>query len=116
MMIVYLLAIGVMMIGIYAVTMKDNLIKKLLGLSIMTNGIHVFLIALGYRDGGVIPILQEIDLQRFAMNAVDPLPQALVLTSIVINLSILAVGLSITILLYRKHGTLDSSRIRRLSG
>jgi multisubunit Na+/H+ antiporter MnhC subunit len=115
-MIVYLLAIGVMMTGIYALVVKDNLIKKFLGLSIMTNGIHVFLIALGYRDGGTIPILQDLDIQRFAMNAVDPLPQALVLTSIVINLSVLAVGLSITILLYRRYGTLDSSRIRRLSG
>ena len=116
-MIVYLLAIGVMMTGIYAVTMKDNLIKKLLGLSIMTNGIHIFLIALGYREGGIMPtLLRGMDIQYFYMNAVDPLPQALVLTSIVINLSVLAVGLSITILLYRKFGTLDSSRIRRLSG
>jgi energy-converting hydrogenase B subunit E len=115
-MIVYLLALGAMMVGIYAITMKDNLIKKLLGLGVMTNGIHVFLIALGYRAGGVIPILQDLDLQRFSMNAVDPLPQALVLTSIVINFSVLAVGLSITILLYRKFGTLDSSRIRSLRG
>ena len=115
-MIVYLLALGAMMVGMYAVVMKDNLIKKLLGLSIMTNGIHVFLIAIGYRLGGIMPILQDLDFQRFSMNAVDPLPQALVLTSIVINFSVLAVGLSITILLYRKFGTLDSSKIRRLSG
>jgi energy-converting hydrogenase B subunit E len=115
-MIVYLFSLGAMMVGIYAVVMKDNLIKKLLGLSVMTNGIHVFLIALGYRVGGVMPILQDLDFQRFSMNAVDPLPQALVLTSIVINFSVLAVGLSVTILLYRKFGTLDSSRIRRLSG
>lgn len=115
-MIVYLLALGAVMVGIYAVALKDNLIKKLIGLSIMTNGLHVFLIALGYRAGGIMPILQDLDFQQFSMNAVDPLPQALVLTSIVINLSVLAVGLSITILLYRKFGTLDSSRIRSLRG
>jgi multisubunit Na+/H+ antiporter MnhC subunit len=115
-MIVYMLAMGVVVAGLYAVAMKDNLIKKLLGLGIMTNGIHVFLIALGYRAGGLMPIMQDLDFQRFSMSAVDPLPQALVLTSIVINLSILAVGLSITILLYRRFGTLDSSRIRRLRG
>ena len=115
-MLVYALAVGVIAAGIYAVIVKDNLVKKLLGLGIMTNGIHVFLIALGYRAGGILPIMQELDFQRFSMTAVDPLPQALVLTSIVINFSILAVGLSITILFYRKFGTLDSSRIRRLRG
>ena len=115
-MLVYVLAMAVIVAGLYAIIMKDNLIKKLLGLGIMTNGIHVFLIALGYRAGGAIPIMQDLDFQRFSMAAVDPLPQALVLTSIVINLSILAVGLSIVILLYRKFGTLDSSRIRRLRG
>jgi multisubunit Na+/H+ antiporter MnhC subunit len=47
---------------------------------------------------------------------VDPLPQALVLTSIVISFSVLAVGLSISILLYREFGTLSASRIRRLRG
>ncbi len=115
-MIIYLLALGVMMLGLYAVTLKDNLIKKLLGLSIMSNGLHIFLIALGYRAGGVMPILQDLDFQRFAATAVDPIPQALVLTSIVINFSVLAVGLSIAIIIYRQFGTLDTGKIRRLRG
>lgn len=115
-MLVYVLAIGVIVVGMYAILAKDNLLKKLLGLGIMTNGIHVFLIALGYRAGGIIPIMQDLDFQRFSLAAVDPLPQALVLTSIVINLSVLAVGLSIVILLFRKFKTLDSSKIRGLRG
>ncbi len=112
----YAIAMGIIIVGLYAIALKDNIIKKLLGLSIMTNGIHIFLISLGYRAGGVMPIMQDLDFQRFSAMAVDPLPQALVLTSIVISLSVLAVGLSITILLYREFGTLDSSRIRRLRG
>ena len=115
-MFVYAAAIGVIAVGVYAVAMKDNIVKKLLGLSIMTNGIHVFLIAIGYRVGGIIPIMQDLDFQRFSSMAVDPLPQALVLTSIVISFSVLAVGLSISILLYREFGTLNASRIRRLRG
>ena len=115
-MIVYMLALGAMMVGIYAIVMKDNIIKKLIGLSVMANSIHVFLIALGYGAGGIMPILQDLDLQRFSMSAVDPVPQALVMTSIVINLSVLALGLSIAIMVYRKFGTLDTSRIRRLRG
>ena len=115
-MIVYALAVGIIAVGIYAAATKDNMIKKLLGLGIMTNGIHVFLIALGYRTGGIVPIMQDLDFQRFSSLAVDPLPQALVLTSIVISFSVLAVGLSISILLYRESGTLSASRIRRLRG
>jgi multicomponent Na+:H+ antiporter subunit C len=115
-MLVYVLTIGVIAAGIYALVAKDNLIKKLMGLSIMTNGIHLLLISIGYRAGGIAPIMSDLDFQRFSSAAVDPLPQALVLTSIVINLSILAVGLSICIILFRKYGTLDSSKIRRLEG
>ena len=115
-MLIYVAAVGVVMVGIYAIVAKDNLIKKLIGLSVMSNGIHLFLISMGYRAGGVMPIMQDLDFTRFSQLSVDPLPQALVLTSIVINLSILAVGLSICILIYRKFGTLDSSKVRRLSG
>jgi energy-converting hydrogenase B subunit E len=115
-MIVYAIAVGVMVAGLYCIALKDNIIKKLLGMSILTNGLHVFLIAIGYRAGGTMPIIQDLDFQRFAASAVDPLPQALVLTSIVISFSVLAVGLSISILLYRKFGTLESSKIRGLSG
>lgn len=115
-MFVYAVAMGIIAVGIYAVAMKDNMLKKLLGLGIMTNGIHVFLIAIGYRAGGIVPIMQDLDLQRFSSLAVDPLPQALVLTSIVISFSVLAVGLSISILLYREFGTLSSRKIRGLRG
>ena len=115
-MIIYAAAVGVIVVGLYCIAIKDNLIKKLLGMSIMTNGIHVLLIAIGYRHDGIMPIIQDLDFNRFSMAAVDPLPQALVLTSIVISFSVLAVGLSIAILIYRKYGTLDSRRIRRLNG
>lgn len=83
----------------------------------MTDGIHLFLISLGYRSGGIAAIVTEemvSDLQGFAARAVDPIPQALVLTSIVINICILALALSLSIYVYRHYGTLDSSKIRGL--
>jgi multisubunit Na+/H+ antiporter MnhC subunit len=112
----FAIPMGIIAVGLYTLALKDNIIKKLLGLGIISNGIHLFLIALGYRSDGIMPIMQDLDFNRFSSMAVDPLPQALVLTSIVISLSILAVGLSITILLYREYGTLNSSKIRRLRG
>lgn len=115
-MIWYIIAIVLVLAGIYALLMKENLIKKIMGLAIFTNGIHLFLISLGYRAPGVAPIMQDINFHQFAQLAVDPLPQAMVLTSIVINLSITAVALSLVVMAYRSFKTADSRKIRGLKG
>ena len=115
-MIVYTLCMVLMVTGLYAVLLKDNLIKKLMGLGIFTNGIHLLLVSLSYRSGGIMPIMTDLDFARFASTAIDPLPSALILTSIVINLSVTAVGLVISILVYRSFNTLDVRAIRELRG
>ena len=115
-MFVYVIAMALALIGIYTLLAKDNLVKKIMGLAIFTNGIHLLLISIGYRIGGIAPILQDVNFQQFVSTAVDPLPQAMVLTSIVINLSITAVALSLVIMVYRKFKTLDVKKIRGLKG
>lgn len=112
----YIMAMVLVMIGIYTLLAKENLIKKILGLSIFSNGIHLLLISIGYRAYGIAPILKDVSFQQFVTSAVDPLPQALVLTSIVINLSVTAVALSLIIMVYRRFGTLDARNIRGLKG
>lgn len=104
-------------LGIYCVLLKRNLIKIIIGLAVLTDGIHLFLISLGYQSGGMAPIVHGewlLNLSGFAASAVDPIPQALVLTSIVINICILAFALSLTIHAYRHYGTLRLSELRRL--
>ena len=103
-------------LGLYCLLVKRNLIKMLIGLSILTDGIHLFLISLGYRavEGVTAPIYTGGEISQFAATAVDPLPQALVLTSIVINISVLAFALSLAIYAYRHFGTLDIRSMRRL--
>lgn len=109
----YLAAPLLMLAGAYAILAKDNLIKKVMGLMVFTNGLHLLLITLGYRAGGIAPILTGLDIERFSATAVDPLPQALVLTSIVISLSVTALALSLTVQVHRKAGTLAASRLGR---
>ena len=88
-------------IGLFAAIFIDNLIKK-----------NLFLICLGFKAGGVVPIfLPGMTADWFAANAAYPLPQALVLTSIVIGASTLAVMLALAMVLYRKHGTLSVSEM-----
>ncbi|MDR2623890.1 MAG: cation:proton antiporter subunit C [Methanobrevibacter sp.] len=99
-------------IGLYAAVFIDNIIKKIIGLSFIEEGANMFLIALAYRTDGVVPIfLPGMTPEWFASNSAYPLPHALVLTSIVIGASTLAVMLAIAMVLYRKHGSLSASVI-----
>ena len=71
----------------------------------------------GYRDGGSPPIVDSGQaITTFAGLSVDPLPQALVLTSIVIGLGVLALMVALCVRLYERYGTFDVTKIRRLRG
>ena len=97
-------------IGLFAAIFIDNLIKKIIGIAFIEEGVNLFLICLGFKAGGVVPIfLPGMTADWFAANY--PLPQALVLTSIVIGASTLAVMLALAMVLYRKHGTLSVSEM-----
>ena len=85
----------------------------LVGLSIMETGVNVLLISVGYVSGKSAPILSE---GITPDKAVDPIPQALVLTAIVIGVATTAMALSVVINLYEKYKTLNVEEIRRLRG
>ena len=103
---------ALIVIGFYAVIFLDNLIKKIMGLTFVADGVNLMLIALGYREGGIVPIILEgMDKAAFAANAAYPLPMALVLTSIVISVSTVALILGLTVKLYAKYNTLSVKKI-----
>ncbi len=96
-MMVYTLAFALAMSGLIVVLLGGNPVKRVMGLNIFTNGIHILLVSLGYLYGYIIPIATEDTLHKFVQYAVDPLPQALIITSIVIDLSIISVALALII-------------------
>lgn len=105
-------AISLIIIGIFAAVFVDNLIKKVIGLAFIGDGVNIFLVSLGYKPGGIVYIyLPGMAADWFAQNAAYPLPFALVLTSIVIGASTMAVMLGIIIVLYKKHGSLRASKV-----
>ncbi|MCD6372757.1 MAG: NADH-quinone oxidoreductase subunit K [Thermococcus sp.] len=109
----YFGAVSLILIGLYAVLVKKNLLKILIGLSIMETGVNLLLVSVGYVSGKSAPILSE----GIGPNqAVDPIPQALVLTAIVIGVATTAMALSVAILIHEKYGTLNVEEIRRLRG
>lgn len=114
---IYALCLLLIVIGLYGVLVKKNMVKIVVSLVIMEYGVHLFLILLGYRKGGEMPIVDRgTDMAHFAEHAVDPLPQALVLTSIVIGLGVLALMVAICIRLYERYGTFDVTEMTRLKG
>jgi len=110
---VYILAISLFLIGLYGVLVKRNLIKIVIGFMIMEYAINLLFVLVGYREGGTSPIVSEgMSSEIF----VDPLPQALVLTAIVIGLGTTALLVSFAVRIYRKYDTFDVRKIRELRG
>ena len=112
-MIVYLLCFVLFLVGLYGVITRRNLVKIVISLSVMEFSTFLFLALIGYVDGGSAPI---VDPANPDVIYVDPLPQAMVLTAIVIGLATTALLMSVIIRLYRKQKTLDIREIKNLRG
>ncbi|MBR3848663.1 MAG: NADH-quinone oxidoreductase subunit K [Oscillospiraceae bacterium] len=114
----YIASIILIVLGLYTVCVKKNLIKIVLGLGIIDYGVNLLIVSIGWNDAGTAPIYTMSDLlngvaKRFF---VDPVPQALTLTSIVIGACVTAMAISLVIMIYRKYRTLDANEIRRIRG
>jgi multicomponent Na+:H+ antiporter subunit C len=114
---VFALCFALFVIGLYCVLTKKNVVKIVIGLVIVECAINLFLVLLGYRSDGIAPIVDNsVGALEFLASSVDPLPQALVVTSIVIGLGVTTLAIAICIRLYEKYGTFDITEIRRLKG
>jgi len=112
-MIVYLLTLVLFSLGVYCVVRKRNVIKLIIGVMIMEYAVNLFFILVAYRMQGRAPIFSP---DAEIVNMVDPLPQALVLTAIVIGLATTALLVAIAMKLYEKYRTFDITKIRELKG
>ncbi|MFW6305801.1 MAG: sodium:proton antiporter [Bacillota bacterium] len=81
------------MLGLYTILIKRNLIKIVIGLNIMESAVFFWVIAVNYRSG-VIPILID---GKQAVDVANPIPQALILTGVVIGASVTALLLTLII-------------------
>jgi len=97
------------LVGTLGVIAPDNLIKKVMGLTILDTAVIILFIYAGSQMGSTAPILG-----RGVRNVVDPLPQALMLTAIVIGICLTALALTFTVHIRRRYGTLSVRRLREL--
>ncbi len=109
----YILALVLLLVGVFGIFTRKNLIKIIISISIIESAVNLFLILVGYRSGGIAPIFtaRMAEISEFADQAVDPLPQAMVLTSIVIGVSLTALLVVISLRLHHVYGTYDINKI-----
>jgi len=106
----YLAVAALIIIGLYAVILKRNLIKIVIGITLIESGVNLFLITLGFRENSTAPIYTSSPGGIMSL----PVPQALTLTSIVIGVAVLALMLTLVIHIYRHYGTLDVRKIKEV--
>ena len=104
-----LVAAGLFGCGLYMV-LSRQLVRMLLGLSLLTTAVNLVLFQAGRLRTGQPPLIPE-GAERLQGSA-DPLPQALVLTAIVIGFALTVILASLALRAYRGHGTLRSDEIR----
>lgn len=111
----YIVAFFLITLGLYCIVTKYNLVKTVIGLSIADYGVNLLIISIGFTPGGTAPIFTWNELTPSSF-FVDPIPQALTLTSIVIGACVTAMSLALVIKLEEQYGTVDTREIRRLRG
>lgn len=104
------ISIVLMLVGIYGLLVDRNIIKLIVSLNVFEIGLNLFIVSVGYVKNGIAPILTNAN-SSSNLNFVDPLPQALVLTSIVIGLGITALALGFARKIYKEHQTFDLNEI-----
>lgn len=111
----YIASFVLIALGFYTIVTKKNLIKIVIGMGIVDYGVNLLIVSLGFNAGGTAPIfsVSELDPSSFF---VDPIPQALTLTSIVIGACVTAMALSLVMKMKQSYGTLNTDKIRRLHG
>lgn len=111
----YIVCFALIALGIFCMVAKKNLIKICIGMGLVDYGINLLIVSVGFNPGGTAPIFAISELNRESF-FVDPIPQALTLTSIVIGACTTAMTLCLIIMLKKQYGTLESDQIRRLRG
>ena len=115
----YWIYITLMMIGLFAMISKNNLVKKIVGMNIFQTAIILFYISIGAKKGATIPIIEHAHGDHHeagetlirAVDYINPLPHVLMLTAIVVSVATLGVALALAIKIFRQYNSLEEDEI-----
>lgn len=109
------MTVALMMVGLYAMIAKKNLVKKIIGMNILQTAVILLFVSIGAKRDATIPIiLHGHGAGSHAVHAADyinPLPHVLMLTAIVVAVSTLGVALALAIKIFQQYQTLDEDEI-----
>lgn len=111
----YIVGFFLIVLGLYCLTARYNLFKIVVGMSIIDYGINLLIVSVGATNRGTAPIYSAGEVPAGTV-FVDPIPQALTLTSIVIGACVTAMALALVMKMHDRYGTIDTRKIRRLHG
>ena len=114
----YVIVVLLMMMGLWAMIAKKNMVKKCIGMAIFQTGIILFYISMGAKRGATIPIIESAghghDSVHHAINAAhyaNPLTQILMLTAIVVGVGTLGVALTLIQRVYENYGSINEDEV-----
>jgi multicomponent Na+:H+ antiporter subunit C len=105
----YWIVIALMMLGLYTVISRGNLVKKLIGLGVFQTAVFFMYISMGFVHDGAAPILTE-GVEVYS----NPLPHVLILTAIVVGVATLALGLALVIRIKEAYGSVDDDELQAM--
>jgi multicomponent Na+:H+ antiporter subunit C len=117
----YLAAAGLFCIGLWAVLTRRNLVKIVMGLSLMESSTYLLLVSMAYRRGGTAPVLVDTPKGRSVESVVhgrvaDPVLQNFCLTAIIIGVAVTGVFLAVVVGVAQHYRSLDADDVRVMRG
>ncbi len=110
----YWASLVLLFIGLYGMIVRNNLMKKIIGMVIFQTAILLFIVSIGVKRGATVPIIEfSADKQPLleASAYANPLPHVLILTAIVVGVAVLGVALALLQKIQRVHGTIEEDEI-----
>ncbi|HWC11528.1 MAG TPA: sodium:proton antiporter [Acidimicrobiales bacterium] len=117
----YLAAAALFCIGLWAVLTRRNLVKIVMGLSLMESSMYLLLVSMAYRKGGTAPVLLDLPEGRSVESVVqgataDPVLQNFCITAVIIGVAVSGVFLAVVVRVAQHYRTLDADEVRAMRG
>jgi len=109
----YAVAAWLFLVGLYGIITSRNIVHLVICLAVVQSATYILLLAVGYRTGAAAPIFADIPV---GTPAVDPVVQALMLTDIVVEVTVVALILALVVQVHKRHGVVDPDKLRDLKG
>lgn len=109
----FIVAAWLFLMGLYGIVTSRNFVHLVICLAVMQSSTYVLLLAIGYRVGGTAPVFAAVPV---GTPAVDPVVQALMLTDIVVEATVMALLLALAVQTHKRTGTLDPDKLKELRG